>query len=113
MLKPVTTIALAMGLSAAHADELKPLAAERVSIGGMEGVAYFSNEPDGFRVVTTLVEGENGKPIRMIATLVDGQSIRLSVPGDVDQAEEAVELFRDGDVLVVRDPLEPLTASIE
>lgn len=113
MLKYLTTIVFVLSACAASAEEIRPLAAHRVSLGAMEGVVYVSRQPDGLRVVATLVEGERGTPVRVIATLADGQSIQLSVPRAVNEVEDAVELAREGDVLVLRDPLEPLTASIE
>jgi hypothetical protein len=113
MIKYLTPLAFAIGLSGAHADEIKPLSAQPISIGTVHGVAYFTQELDGFRVVATLADGEGGKPIRLIATLADGQNVRMSVPNGNGEAEQAVELFRDGDVLGMRDPLEALTASIK
>jgi hypothetical protein len=113
MLKYLTLVALATGFSAAHADEVKPFAAQLITLGDVQGVAYFTEETDGFRLVTTLAQGEGGRPVRVIATLNDGQSIRLSIPHGVDEAEEAIEIVRYGKVLMLRDPVEPLTASIE
>ena len=113
MWKYLTLVALAASLSGAHADEVKPLEAQLITLGDVKGVAYFTEETDGFRVVTTLAQGEGGRPIRVITTLSDGQSVRLSIPHGVNEAEEAIEIVRDRRVLMLRDPIEPLTASIE
>ena len=34
----------------------------------MSGVAYYTVERDGFRVVTTLAQGETGTPVRMVSS---------------------------------------------
>ena len=54
--------------SAAGAVELPPIAAHSVHIGDVNGVVYFTVGSDGFRVVTTLSAGEQGQPVRFIAT---------------------------------------------
>ena len=69
----------------------------------MSGVAYYTVEPDGFRVVATLnQEGEDAKPVRVEAVLAPGQSVVLSTPRGVDEAPAAVEIGRQADSLFVR-----------
>jgi hypothetical protein len=113
MLRYLALVAFATSFSGAHADEVKPLKAQLIMLGDVQGVAYFTEETNGFRVVTTLAQGEGGRPIRVIATLNDGQSVWLSIPHGVDEAEEAIEIVRHGRVLMLRDPIELLTASID
>ena len=113
MLKHLATLAFLAGIPAAQAGDIRPLAAQHVSLGTIEGVAYFSREPDGFRVVTTLTDPGHRKPFRLVATLTDGQSIQLSVPRGVDEPAEAIELVRHGNALVLQTPVTPLTASID
>ena len=64
----------------------------------MSGVAYYTVEPDGFRVVTTLAQGDAGTPIRFVSVLAPGQRVVLSTP---HQANE-LEISRKGDNLIVR-----------
>lgn len=112
MLKSLAVCALLLGTTCVRADEIRPLSARSIQLGSVNGVAYFTRELDGFRLVATLADGENGAPIRFTATLADGQSLRVSVPHGAGEMEEAMEFFRDGDVLGLRDPLEARTASI-
>jgi hypothetical protein len=88
-------------LGAAHANGLRPIAAQSVHLGDVSGVAYYTVEPDGFRVVTTLAQGEAGTPIRFVSVLTPGQRVVLSTPHQAG----AVEISRNGDDLLVRGAL--------
>ena len=65
-------------LAAAHANGLRPIEAQSINLGDMSGVAYYTVEPDGFRVVTTLAQGEAGTPIRPLVVDRVCPSLRLS-----------------------------------
>jgi len=88
-------------LGAAHANGLRPIEAQSVHLGDVSGVAYYTVEPDGFRVVTTLALGEAGTPIRFVSVLAPGQRVVLSTPHQAG----AVEISRNGDDLLVREAL--------
>jgi len=84
--------------TAAQAGGLKPIEGSSVNLGDVSGVVYYTIEPDGFRVVTTLVEGEKGTPIRFVSVLAPGQRVVLSTshqPG-------GLEISRNGDEVSVR-----------
>ena len=85
-------------LGTAHATGLRPIAGLSVNLGDVSGVAYYTVEPDGFRVVTTLAQGEAGTPIRFVSVLAPGQRVVLSTPHQAG----ALEIARSGDSLVVR-----------
>jgi hypothetical protein len=85
-------------LGAAHANGLRPIEGRSINLGDVPGVAYYTAEPDGFRVVTTLAQGEEGTSIRFVSVLAPGQRIVLSTPHQAD----AVEISRNGDSLIVR-----------
>ena len=89
---------------AALAEEATAIASRRIELGAVSGVAYYTVEPSGYRVVATLAQGETGTPVRFEAVLAPGQSMLLSTPslGDADAAR--VEILRDGDALLVRNP---------
>ncbi len=71
-----------------------------VALGDVSGVAYYTVEPLGYRVVATL-SSTDGVPIRFIATLQPEQSVTVSVPrGPGEPALEAV-FTRHGDRLSV------------
>lgn len=84
---------------AAHADGLKPIAARSIHLGDISGVAYYTVEPGGFRVVTTLAQGETGAPIRFVSLLTPGQHVVLSTPTRAG----VLEISRTGDNLIIRD----------
>ncbi len=96
---------LAMGT--AQAGELQPIAAQSISLGGVAGVAYYTVEPDGYRVVATMA-AQDGTPIRFVATLAPGQEVVISAPGKVGEKESQLVLARMGDRLVIAAPNELL-----
>jgi hypothetical protein len=86
-------------LGAAHAGGgLRPIEGLSVNLGDVSGVAYYTVEPGGFRVVTTLAQGETGTPIRFVSVLASGQRVVLSTPHQAG----VLEITRNGDSLVVR-----------
>ena len=90
-------------IGAAHAEGLRPTEGRSIDLGALSGVAYYTVERDGFRVVATLAEGEAGTPVRVEAVLAPGQSIVLSVPRAVGIPPNAVEIRRRGDEVLVYD----------
>jgi hypothetical protein len=97
-----TLLAAALTLAslgtAAQASGLKPIEGRSVNLGDVSGVVYYTIEPDGFRVVTTLAEAETGTPIRFVSVLAPGQRVLLSTPHQAG----AVEISRNGDDVSVR-----------
>ncbi|WP_245473608.1 hypothetical protein [Bradyrhizobium zhanjiangense] len=87
-------------LTAAHAEGLRPIEAKSIDLGGISGVAYYTVERDGFRVVATLAQGETGTPFRVVSLLTPGQRLLLSTP----QPAGVIEISREGDSVLVRKP---------
>jgi hypothetical protein len=81
---------------------VRPIEARSIELGEVSGVAYYTIERDGFRVVTILAQGAAGTPVRLVAVLAPGQSVVLSVPRDVGTAPAAVEISRQADTVLVR-----------
>ena len=97
-----TLLAAALTLAslgtAAQANGLKPIEGRSVTLGDVSGVVYYTVEPNGLRVVTTLAQGETGTPIRFVSVLAPGQRVLLSTP----YQEGALEISRNGDNVTVR-----------
>jgi hypothetical protein len=83
---------------AAHAGGIGPIEARSIDLGEVSGVAYYTVEADGFRVVATLAQGEAGTPLRVVAVLGPGQSVVLSTPNEAG----TVEIARQAGTVVVR-----------
>ena len=92
-------------VGAAHANELRPIEGRSIDLGDLSGIAYYTVEHDGFRVVTTLAQGEAGTPVRFEAVLAPGQSVVLSTPREPGVAPVQVEISRQGDEVLVFDAL--------
>lgn len=89
-------------LGAVHADSVQPMHAQTIDLGEVSGVAYYTVERDGFHVVTTLVQGETGTPVRVVNVLAPGQSVVFSTPRKVGVAPVEIEISRQADTLLVR-----------
>jgi hypothetical protein len=70
-------------------------------LGDTMGVAYFTSEPGGLRLVAT-VGSLGGTPVRFVATLAPDQTASVSVPGRMGEASTEVSFSRRGERLVVR-----------
>ena len=88
---------------AAHASELQPLEGRSLDLGPVSGVAYYTVEDSGFRIVATLAQGEAGAPVRFMALLAPGQSVTLSSAGEDGSAPASVEFTRQHHQVFVRD----------
>jgi predicted aconitase len=96
------TFALA-AVGAAHADEAQPIQGRSIDLGQVSGVAYYTVERDGFRVVATLAQGAAGTPVRIEAVLAPGQSVVLSTPREAGVAPNSVQISRRDDQLLVNE----------
>lgn len=91
----------AAAATSAHAGELAPYGGESIALGSMRGVTYYTTSSNGYRVVTTLADGEAGLPVRFETTLADKQKLKVSVPGKVGEKTVALEIIRAGDKVFV------------
>jgi hypothetical protein len=87
---------------AAVASELTPGNGYSLRLGAYDGALYYSVADGDFRVVATLASGD-AVPIRMISTLMPGQSVMLSVPRGPGEAPMELAIVRDGDTLRLED----------
>lgn len=97
-------IALTTSVGGAQADALLPIESRSIDLGAVAGNAYYTVEPNGFRLVATLAQGDTGTPVRFEALLLPGQSVVLSSPHEVGIDADAVEIARRGDQLLVNEP---------
>ena len=104
MRRYLALVALFAVSAPAHAGERAAYEAGSIRLGSIRGVTYYTNADDGFRVVTTLGDGESGPPIRVEAILADRQSLRISVAGKAGEPSRALEISRVTDKLVVSSP---------
>ncbi|MFK5597166.1 hypothetical protein ACFZ8E_09200 [Methylobacterium sp. HMF5984] len=95
-------VALTAGLGSAGAAEIKPAAAGSVDLGTLSGVAYYTAEPKGYRVVVTLAPRAAAPAVRFETVLADDQSVTLSTPRPADSPAETIEIRRVGDRILVQ-----------
>ncbi|GJD44221.1 hypothetical protein AFCDBAGC_2087 [Methylobacterium cerastii] len=95
-------LALSAGLGTAAAAEIKPAQAGSVDLGTLSGVAYYTAEPKGYRVVVTLAPRAAAPAVRFETVLADDQSVTLSTPRQADAPAETIEISRAGDRILVQ-----------
>ena len=86
----------------ASAQGLRPTQGQDIDLGAVSGVAYYTVERDGLRVIATLAQSEDATPVRFEATLAPGQSMVLSAPRGTGLPPDAVEISRHADTVLVR-----------
>jgi hypothetical protein len=91
------------GTVAVSAEGLKPIQAKTFTLGSINGVAFYTIEPKGFQVVTSILAGDD--MIRFTTTLGRNQKVILSVPGAVGEKVKEIEFERRGNQLYVTEPL--------
>jgi len=108
-----TTLAAAFALAAigpAHAEGLKPLQGQVIDLGDVSGVAYYTVERDGFRVVATLgKQDEDAVPVRVVVVLAPDQNLTLSTPHEAGAPADAVEIIRRADTVLIHEAAAGLT----
>ena len=70
-------------------------------LGDTAGIAYFTSEPGGLRLVAT-VKSTEGSPVRFVATLAPEQTAIVSVPGKVGEEATEVSFVRHGERIIVK-----------
>jgi hypothetical protein len=104
MCRHIALAAFCAAATSAHAGELTLYGGESIQLGSMRGVTYYTASSSGYRVVTTLAEGEAGLPVRFETTLADKQRLKVSVPGKVGEQTIALEIARVGDKVILSSP---------
>ena len=103
----MTRLAALLGLmlasASAQAMDIKPVQGVTVALGWATGVAYYTIEPNGYRVVATFAADDGETPLRFEAVLTDRQEMLVSVPGPVGTKANELVIARSGDRLSITD----------
>ncbi len=111
MLSRMILVAGMLAATGAYAQDLGPMQGRTVTLGDVSGVAYYTPDALGYRVVATF-SSAHGVPMRFIATLEPEQAMTVSVPrGPGEPALEAV-FTRHGDRLIVTSATVRASASV-
>jgi hypothetical protein len=95
-LAAIVVVATAVAFTA-RAEVLRPIRAKSLHLGEMDGVAYYTVQDHGYRVVATLAS-QGGTPVRCESTLLPGQKVVMSIPGSAGAKTQTqtVEFLRQG-----------------
>jgi hypothetical protein len=97
--RKVAFVAAAIALGSIGSANAGGPRAHKIDLGGVNGVAYYTEEAGRFRVVATLAQQE-GLPIRVETVLAPGQSVVLSTANG-ETGLTSVELSRENNDLRV------------
>jgi hypothetical protein len=112
MIRPAAfALGAVLASATANAMDLKPIQAASISLGEVTGVAYYTVEPNGYRVIATLAAGDRSTPMRFEAVLTDGQSLLVSAPGPANSDADELVIAREGNKLTITDT--PSVVAIE
>lgn len=98
----VAALGLVSGFAAsASAADLAAYRGQAIDLGPLNGVAYYTIEKDGYRVVATVADaGSNA--VRFEAVLAPGQTMVLSSPAPRGVTPSRLEISRRDDRVVVQ-----------
>ena len=103
---PARVLLLGLLLAAsrgAQAEQLREMAGFDIALGEFTGVLYYVPGGDGYHVVARVSSADRTTPLRLVATLAEGQSVVFSVPGKIGEPERRLKVARSGDRLLVTD----------
>lgn len=101
----ILACAAAGGLAGvAHAEELRPIQGGSVTLGPLNGLVYYTESGDSFRVVATFSADVLQPPFRVTANLLPGQAVTLSIAGPIGSPLREVRLVREGEHLLLTQP---------
>ncbi len=95
----VAFVAAAVALGSIGSANAGGPRAHKIDLGGVNGVAYYTEEAGRFRVIATLAQ-QDGLPIRVETLLAPGQSVILSTAKG-ETGPTSVELSRENNDLMV------------
>ena len=85
---------------AARPEGLREIQAKSLHLGDVGGVAYYTVQDQGYRLVVTLAS-QDSTPVRFESTLLSGQKVTMSMPGSARANAQTIEFSRQGDHLLV------------
>jgi hypothetical protein len=97
---PASVTALVLS-GALHAEPLRPIQAQKVDLDTLTGVAYYTVEHDGYRLVLTLQAPPSDMPFRVVATLAPEQTVTLAVPHKIGEPATELRFIRHNEQIWV------------
>jgi hypothetical protein len=82
---------------AVPAESLRPIEIRNLELGAVAGIAFYTVEQDGYRLVVSLQVLETGMPLRFVATLAPEQRVTLSAPRRPGEPWLDVNFIRHGE----------------
>jgi hypothetical protein len=104
-------LAIAAAVRVQGAD-IAPVAAHWTKLGEhFSALVYYIDQPDGFHVVVTTLQGARDKAAvaRFETVLATGQSAAVSIPRAAGEAPDQILLSNAGDHLHIAEPPDPVS----
>jgi hypothetical protein len=87
-----------------HAEPLRPAETRNIDLGKVAGVAFYTVEREGYRLVVSVQALESGTPLRFVTTLAPEQQVTLAVPQPDGEHAVEVHFVRHGERVDVEAP---------
>ena len=98
----IAALGIAAGLATtAQAGDLAAYRGQSIDLGSVNGVAYYTVEKDGHRIVATFADADSNA-VRFETLLVPGQTVVLSSPAARGETPERLEISRNNDRIQVQ-----------
>ena len=98
----IAALGIAAGLATtAQASDLAAYRGQSIDLGSVNGVAYYTVEKDGYRIVATVADADSNA-VRFETLLVPGQTVVLSSPATRGETPERLEISRNNDRIQVQ-----------
>jgi hypothetical protein len=94
MFKYFVSAALVAITASASSEEISAFQGGSIDLGAYQGIVYYVDEGDTFRVVTTLSAPESLVPVRFVTRLSENEHITISVPGALGEPERPFDIAR-------------------
>jgi hypothetical protein len=94
-------VAIIIVAGGVRADSIKPIEGKSVDLGTFGGVAFYTANSDGYRLVVTLAPKGIETSVRFVTTLSPGQSVTLSTPRKLGERAVEVRFQHQGESLFV------------
>lgn len=85
----------------AAAQTLKPMHGVSLDFGDVTGIAYYTADNEGDRVVVTLARSDGLRPVRFETVLTGDQRVMMSVPSELGAGANSVEIRRSNGRIAV------------
>jgi hypothetical protein len=84
----------------AQVKEPRPVEAKSIHPSDVTGTAYYVVRLSDYQLEATMATGDATAPVRFVGSLVPGQTVTISVPGEIGAPSAQIDFSRVGDQVI-------------